>query len=87
MSSSPLDEPIPADFIQRSFVDPLKLDMGLDEVQNSFFSYNGERLPVVDNSEKPKLVGLVYKSDLLRKLSEIKKIDERRGYKAVDIRK
>lgn len=87
MSSSPLDEPIPADFIQRSFVDPLQLDMNLDEVQNRFFSYNGERLPVVDYSEKPKLVGLVYKSDLLRKLSEIKKIEDRRGSKSVDIRR
>ncbi|AEP36569.1 chloride channel protein [Taylorella asinigenitalis] len=87
MSSSPLDEPIPADFVQRSFVDPLQLDMNLDEVQNRFFSYNGERLPVVDYSEKPKLVGLVYKSDLLRKLSEIKKIEDRRGSKSVDIRR
>lgn len=87
MSSSPLDEPIPANFVQRSFVDPLQLDMNLDEVQNRFFSYNGERLPVVDYSEKPKLVGLVYKSDLLRKLSEIKKIEDRRGSKSVDIRR
>ena len=68
-----LDEPIPAHLISRTYLEPLRLGMTLDEVQDEFVTYNGERLPVLDFAEPPHLLGVVYKSDVLRRYSEIKK--------------
>ena len=68
-----LDEPIPVHLISRTYLEPLRLGMTLDEVQDEFVTYNGERLPVLDFSEPPLLLGVVYKSDVLRRYSEIKK--------------
>ena len=81
-----LDEPISKELIQRTYVDPLKLNMSLDEVQDHFVNFNGERLPVVDLEDPPHLIGVVYKSDVLRKYSEIKRIEDQRGESIVDIR-
>lgn len=67
------DEPIPAHLISRTYLEPLRLGMTLDEVQDEFVTYNGERLPVLDFSDPPHLLGVVYKSDVLRRYSEIKK--------------
>lgn len=68
-----LDEPIPAHLISRTYLEPLHLRMTLDEVQDKFVTYSGERLPVLDFADPPHLMGLVYKSDVLRRYSEIKK--------------
>jgi CIC family chloride channel protein len=68
-----LDEPIPAQLISRTYLEPLHLRMTLDEVQDKFVDFNGERLPVLDFAEPPHLIGVVYKSDVLRRYSEIKK--------------
>lgn len=68
-----LDEPIPAHLISRTYLEPLRSGMTLDEVQDEFVTYNGERLPVLDFAEPPHLLGVVYKSDVLRRYSEIKK--------------
>lgn len=68
-----VDEPIPAHLISRTYLEPLRLGMTLDEVQDKFVAYNGERLPVLDFAEPPHLLGVVYKSDVLRRYSEIKK--------------
>lgn len=67
------DEPIPAHLISRTYLEPLHLRMTLDEVQDEFVTYNGERLPVLDFADPPHLMGVVYKSDVLRRYSEIKK--------------
>lgn len=68
-----LDEPIPGHLISRTYLEPLHLRMTLDEVQDQFVTYNGERLPVLDFADPPHLMGVVYKSDVLRRYSEIKK--------------
>ncbi|NLB30387.1 MAG: ClcB-like voltage-gated chloride channel protein [Alcaligenaceae bacterium] len=68
-----LDEPIPVQLISRTYLEPLRLGMTLDEVQDEFVTYNGERLPVLDFADPPHLLGVVYKSDVLRRYSEIKK--------------
>lgn len=68
-----LDEVIPEHLISRTYLEPLHLGMTLDQVQDAFVSYNGERLPVLDAHEPPHLLGVVYKSDVLRRYSEIKK--------------
>ena len=81
-----LDEPISTKLIQRTYVDPLRLNMSLDEVQDHFVNFNGERLPVIDLQDPPHLIGIVYKSDVLRKYSEIKRIEDQRGESVVDIR-
>lgn len=67
------DEPIPRHLISRTYLEPLRLGMTLDEVQDAFVAYNGERLPVLDFADPPHLLGVVYKSDVLRRYSEIKK--------------
>lgn len=67
------DEPIPVHLISRTYLEPLRLGMTLDEVQDEFVTYNGERLPVLDFTDPPHLLGVVYKSDVLRRYSEIKK--------------
>lgn len=81
-----LDEPISMELVQRTYLEPLKLNMSLDEVQDRFVNFNGERLPVVDLQDPPHLIGIVYKSDVLRKYSEIKRIEDQRGEAIVDIR-
>ena len=68
-----LEEPIPAHLISRTYLEPLHLRMTLDEVQDAFVTYNGERLPVLDFADPPHLMGVVYKSEVLRRYSEIKK--------------
>jgi len=47
--------------------------MGLDEAQDIFVQYQGERLPVISRDEQPKLLGVVYKSALLEKYSLLKR--------------
>lgn len=81
-----LEQTIPADFIERSYLEPLNIHMSLDEVQERFVDFVGERLPVVDTQTAPHLLGIVYKSDVLRKLSEIKKIVDKSPQTVVDIR-
>lgn len=77
---------IPPDLIERTYIEPLTIDMNLDEVQEHFVNFIGERLPVVDSQNPPHLVGIVYKSDVLRKLNELKKMVDRSTQTAVDIR-
>lgn len=86
LTKKDLQMPIPPDLIERTFLEPLRIDMNLDEAQERFVSFNGERLPVVDAQNPPHLVGIVYKSDVLRKLSELKRMVDRSAQTAVDIR-
>lgn len=81
-----LDAPISVELIQRTYIEPLKLNMNLDEVQDRFVNFSGERLPVVDLKEPAHFLGVVYKSDVLRKYSEIKRIQDLRGESVVDVR-
>nr|WP_254045890.1 hypothetical protein [Paenalcaligenes hominis] len=47
--------------------------MSLDEAQEHFSGFAGERLPVVSSLENPRLLGVVYKSALLEKYSALKR--------------
>jgi CIC family chloride channel protein len=47
--------------------------MSLDQAQEYFVQFRGERLPVVSGDEQPRLVGVVYKSAVLEKFSALKR--------------
>ncbi len=59
--------------LRLDFVHPLHPDLSLDEAQTQFSAFRGERLPVVSRGESPKLLGVVYKSDLLERYSSLKR--------------
>ena len=62
-----------ADVLQLGYVKTLTPDMSLDEAQEHFSSFAGERLPVVSSQDSPRLLGVVYKSALLEKYSALKR--------------
>lgn len=66
------DQPI-TEVLQFGYVKTLTPDMSLDEAQEHFMGFNGERLPVVSSVETPRLLGVVYKSALLEKYSALKR--------------
>lgn len=86
LSRQDLSGPIPPDLIERTYLEPLHIGMNLDQAQDAFVNFAGERLPVVDLSDPPRLLGVVYKSDVLRKYSELKQLNDRSVQTAVDIR-
>jgi CIC family chloride channel protein len=53
-----------ADYLQTQF-DVLTPDMPLGVALQHFMAFQGERLPVVESAEQPRLAGVVYKSSLL----------------------
>jgi CIC family chloride channel protein len=53
-----------ADYLQPQF-DVLTPDMALGDALQHFMAFQGERLPVVESTAAPKLVGAVYKTSLL----------------------
>ncbi|HXE18941.1 MAG TPA: ClcB-like voltage-gated chloride channel protein [Castellaniella sp.] len=59
--------------LRLDFVKPLHPDLSLDEAQTQFSAFRGERLPVVSREEPPRLLGVVYKSELLERYSELKR--------------
>ncbi|MGB6240887.1 MAG: ClcB-like voltage-gated chloride channel protein [Castellaniella sp.] len=61
------------DVLRLDFVTPLYLDMSLDEAQTHFSAFQGERLPVVSRDRPAQLLGVVYKSDLLERYSQLKR--------------
>lgn len=61
------------DVLRLDFVKPLYPDLGLDEAQAQFTSFRGERLPVISRDRPARLLGVVYKSDLLERYSELKR--------------
>ncbi len=86
LSRQDLSGPIPPDLIERTYLEPLHIGMNLDQAQDAFVNFAGERLPVVDLNDPPRLLGVVYKSDVLRKYSELKQLNDRSVQTAVDIR-
>jgi CIC family chloride channel protein len=59
--------------LRLDFVKPLHPDLSLDEAQAQFSAFRGERLPVVSREAVPRLLGVVYKSELLERYSELKR--------------
>lgn len=86
LTQKDLNQAIPPDLLERTYIEPLHIAMNLDEVQDRFVNFVGERLPVVDQQTPPHLVGVVYKSDVLRKFSELKRMTEQSSQAAADIR-
>ena len=73
LGQSDLQEKRAGDVLRRDFVKTLYPGMTLDEAQELFVHFQGERLPVVSPGEKPRLLGVVYKSSVLEKYSAIKR--------------
>ncbi|WP_322996851.1 ClcB-like voltage-gated chloride channel protein [Castellaniella sp.] len=61
------------DVLRLDFVTPLYPDLSLDEAQARFSAFQGERLPVVSRDRPARLLGVVYKSDLLERYSQLKR--------------
>jgi len=73
MTHTDVQSRVAGDVVRYDFLKPLHPDMGLDEAQAVFVQFQGERLPVVSRDERPKLLGVVYKSALLEKYSALKR--------------
>lgn len=66
--SKPASEVMRVDYLQT-----LHPDMTLDQAQDLFVPFRGERLPVVSQDDEPRLLGVVYKSAVLEKYSALKR--------------
>ncbi|NLY63470.1 MAG: ClcB-like voltage-gated chloride channel protein [Alcaligenaceae bacterium] len=73
LSGNDLTAPLSGELVNRSYLTTLRPDMSLGEVQEHFVSFNGERLPVLSADDVPVLLGVAYKSDVLKKFNELKK--------------
>lgn len=73
LAQTDLQSRVAGDVVRYDYITPLHPDMGLDEAQDIFVQYQGERLPVVSREEHPRLLGVVYKSALLEKYSSLKR--------------
>lgn len=73
MTQTDLQSRVAGDVVRFDFIKTLHPDMSLDEAQDIFVQFQGERLPVVSRDEQPRLLGVVYKSALLEKYSALKR--------------
>lgn len=73
LSQSDLGQKQAGDVLRRDFVKTLHAGMSLDQAQDYFVQFRGERLPVVTNEARPVLLGVVYKSAVLEKYSALKR--------------
>ncbi|NYT35655.1 voltage-gated chloride channel ClcB [Allopusillimonas soli] len=73
LSQGGLDEKHAGDVLRTDFVKTLRPDMSLDQAQDYFVQFRGERLPVVSSKEDPRLLGVVYKSAVLERYSALKR--------------
>lgn len=74
------------DILRMDFVQPLKPGMSLDEAQELFIHFSGERLPVINADEQGRLLGVVYKSAVLEKYSAIKRSLDSSGEVMFDLK-
>lgn len=72
--------------LRMDFVKPLRPGMSLDDAQEQFVHFSGERLPVVSADEPPRLLGVVYKSAVLEKYSAIKRSLDSSGEVMLDLK-
>lgn len=79
-------EQLVGEVIRLDFVKTLDASMSLDEAQQYFVNFQGERLPVLSADEEPRLIGVVYKSALLEKYSAIKRSLDAAGEAMFDTR-
>lgn len=79
-----MQDKLAGDVLRLDFVKTLHADMGLDEAQDQFVKFQGERLPVVSRGDEPVLLGVVYKSSLLEQYSALKKSLDQSGEGLID---
>jgi len=84
LSESDIQQKRAGEVVRLDFVKTLHPDMTLDQAQDYFIQFRGERLPVVSREEQPRLLGVVYKSALLEKYSAIKKSLDASGEAMLD---
>ncbi len=75
------------DILRMDFVKTLYPDMSLDEAQEHFVHFLGERLPVLNGDGSGRLIGVVYKSAVLEKYSAIKRSLDASGEVMLDARR
>ena len=73
------------DVLRLDFVKTLHPDMTLDEAQDYFVNFQGERLPVVSRQDS-RLLGVVYKSSLLERYCALKKSLDASGEVMLDVK-
>lgn len=73
LGQSDVQQTLAGDVLRLDFVRPLHSDMTLDQAQEYFVQFEGERLPVVSREGDPRLLGVVYKSSLLERYSALKR--------------
>ena len=64
-SGGDINETVAGDVLRLDFAKALHPDMSLDDAQEAFVHFPGERLPVVTRGDSPRLLGVVYKSSVL----------------------
>ncbi|WP_051532400.1 ClcB-like voltage-gated chloride channel protein [Brackiella oedipodis] len=72
-NSGDMQQLIKDSLISRRYLQPLTIGMTLDQIQEHLVNFSGERLPVLDQQEPAHLIGVIYKSEVLAKYSEIKR--------------
>ncbi len=75
------------DILRMDFVKTLYPNMSLDEAQEHFVNFAGERLPVLNGDGSGRLIGVVYKSAVLEKYSAIKRSLDASGEVMLDARR
>ncbi|AYR21585.1 ClcB-like voltage-gated chloride channel protein [Alcaligenes faecalis] len=80
-------ERVVGDILRMDFVKTLYPTMSLDEAQEHFVSFAGERLPVLNGDGSGRLIGVVYKSAVLEKYSAIKRSLDASGEVMLDARR
>lgn len=83
LSQTDAQQKLAGEVLRRDFVKTLHPGMTLDQAQDFFVQFQGERLPVVSRDES-KLLGVVYKSSMLEKYSAIKKSLDASGESMLD---
>lgn len=80
-------ERVVGDILRMDFVKTLYPTMSLDEAQEHFVNFAGERLPVLNGDGSGRLIGVVYKSAVLEKYSAIKRSLDASGEVMLDARR
>ncbi|WP_353153232.1 ClcB-like voltage-gated chloride channel protein [Pollutimonas bauzanensis] len=86
LSHGDIQQKLAGEVLRRDFVKTLYPDMTLDQAQDHFVQFQGERLPMVSRGEHPQLLGVIYKSAVLEKYSAIKRSMDASGEAMLDFK-
>jgi CIC family chloride channel protein len=65
-----------SDVLRTDFMPVLYPDFTVDQAEASFVQFSGERMPVVSREPSGKLLGVVHKSDVLKRYRDIQRPDD-----------